>query len=931
MKKLWKVLAIALSLAMCLGVVGNAALTTRFEDVEADKYYTSAFDLLKALKVFNGYEDGSVKPEQSITRAEFAVLLYTALTGEQNADFLKGYSDFADCDPNAWYMGFINYAVGEGIMSGDENGMRPNDTITVAEAARMIISALGYNFKTIVWPSTFMSTAKTQGLFNGITVEFTAGTEATRGFVAVMLYNAIFLDSVKYNTTLNQNVQQIGTSIMERVFKYATFTGNVAATNNLGTAAAAARFDAAHNGYKVTNATGTKAFYAETATQMDAYFGTTVKVFYKADVDANGAYTNSICIPQQGTIESSIVNSITTDAAGNYVINGAAFAPANVLVATVNGGVGTYVQAAPTGTAAYRVFVANGVAYVTPGAVGRYYAELRAGTAKYEFGVAAIATADAGLLAGATIGTGLDLEENAVLNLNKVVSGSYVEYFYDGAVMDAYKLTKSTAKYNAYSENTYKFGDNWYQESAYAGSVAMITDNPTGANTNVYVDSFGKIAYAAEIVATAPGAVYTRLNWALLNKIETSYVFDTTTGTAKPVVSFTAVGVDGVAITGVLNEVELYGSSQAGIIAWDDARWFNLPYIYSVDAATGAYTFRTVYNGNTNCLSSTYFSALGNTYVQKKVSQTIVAFDTTAAGAIDTVFPGMSGKTDLNASAQTGMSLRNTGAFLVAKFAGTGTLVSAKSDAVFAVMTTADSTFNTAKSAVTFYTKDTLPQNIDYFIVHTAIDLVNGALTDVVFLVAPASAPANTDITEFAITNRVVTINAEDATKWDINYSYCKLDGTTGVLTIAKQADPTSGTNNLAIGTFATYTSGVLATVDRAPHMSLYYPGTIDGWYYFCSEVAGTPVATGTQAGFTADCKVIVIAADGSVRIGTTADLKYCAYGPGTPEAGKSMTSIAQGVGYVYHYNVHIAAVEVDANTNLSLIDTIYIYEALCS
>ncbi|MBR7142340.1 MAG: hypothetical protein IKD06_02245 [Clostridia bacterium] len=824
-----------------------------------------------------------------------------------------------------------------------------------------------------------MSTAKTQGLFNGITVEFTAGTEATRGFVAVMLYNALFLDSVKYNTSLNQNTQTPGSSIMERVFNYDTFVGTVVATNNLGTASAAARFDAAHNGYKVTDANVTKAFYAESATQMDAYFGTTVKVFYKADVDTNGAYTNSICIPQQGTIESSIVNKINTDASGNYVINGTAFAPANVLVATVENGVGTYKPAtvtAPTGTAAYRVFVANGVAYVTPGAVGRYYAELRAGTAKYEFGVAAIATADDALLAGAGLGTGLDLEENAVLNLNKVVSGSYVEYFYDGAVMDAYKLTKTTAKYVAYSENTYKFGDNWYQESAYAGSVDIASVNPTGANTNLYVDSFGKIAYAPAVVTSAPGYQYVRPTFAFITKIEASFAFDPATGHGTLVgYAFEAYKSTGEKFTGITNDMWLLdanngvgfaGQPQANAEAttnwlnqWSD-NWFNRPYLFT-QKADGSYVFQSFNNLYYMDAQPTWhlFTSANGMISQNLAGYTTATFDATKG------LSGYDGVTTGFCAAYNGMhgqttwpdaQIINAGSYLVyssATFAsGAPQLVLPASDARIVVLTTASGNVNSDAtdgsgnfvdnkfSAINFYTPATLPQGTYGFVGMFGTNLAQSP--DTIVLVQAPAGPSYIPATfEAIVTNRVVTINATNAAMRDVNYTVCKLDGTTATIVVTV-ADPTTST--FAPGDFINYSLAADGTetvveVDRAPNVALYYPGTIDGWYYFAKNTSAlpggfddanpAPVNHGTQYGFTADCKVYVVAADGSVRTGTTADLKYCAHLPGTAVADQSCPSVSTA-NYVYVYNVRVHAMETDAATGLSFIDVIYVYEALC-
>lgn len=53
-----------------------------FTDVDADKYYYEAINSLKDMNIADGYEDGTFKPYQSISRAEFSVLLARALNEE---------------------------------------------------------------------------------------------------------------------------------------------------------------------------------------------------------------------------------------------------------------------------------------------------------------------------------------------------------------------------------------------------------------------------------------------------------------------------------------------------------------------------------------------------------------------------------------------------------------------------------------------------------------------------------------------------------------------------------------------------------------------------------------------------------------------------------------------------------------------------------
>ncbi|WP_391574829.1 S-layer homology domain-containing protein [Cohnella sp.] len=98
--------------------------------------------LLKAweMKLIKGYPDQSFKPNQSLTRAEFSVLLMRALqaTGDDNA------LDFTDqTQIGAWARSEVAKAVEAGIIRGyDDGSFRPGETITRAEMAVMISRAL---------------------------------------------------------------------------------------------------------------------------------------------------------------------------------------------------------------------------------------------------------------------------------------------------------------------------------------------------------------------------------------------------------------------------------------------------------------------------------------------------------------------------------------------------------------------------------------------------------------------------------------------------------------------------------------------------------------------------------------------------------------------------------------------------------------------
>ena len=70
-----KLTAILTSLIMTLSVICQTSVFAAFSDVGDDNTYKDAITTLTKLKVIDGYEDGTFKPDGQITRAEFTKLI----------------------------------------------------------------------------------------------------------------------------------------------------------------------------------------------------------------------------------------------------------------------------------------------------------------------------------------------------------------------------------------------------------------------------------------------------------------------------------------------------------------------------------------------------------------------------------------------------------------------------------------------------------------------------------------------------------------------------------------------------------------------------------------------------------------------------------------------------------------------------------------
>lgn len=191
MKKLSSILA-AVLLLLTVFSGGALAAPASFDDVSNDTPYQKAIIALSTYGVINGYEENGktlFKPDSTITRAEFTMMLTRAL----GVDGVKVEgSSFTDTD-NHYAKYNIKTAADMGIVNGfDDNTFRPDEKVTYEQAVKMLVCALGYQPNAMNnggWPIGYMSTAGQLGITKSINIAGTA--PAPRGVIAQLFYAAL--------------------------------------------------------------------------------------------------------------------------------------------------------------------------------------------------------------------------------------------------------------------------------------------------------------------------------------------------------------------------------------------------------------------------------------------------------------------------------------------------------------------------------------------------------------------------------------------------------------------------------------------------------------------------------------------------------------------------------------------------------------------
>ena len=111
----------------------NMTKSNSYNDMKDGAWYTCAVSTLSKMGIIKGYEDGSFKPDASISRAEFA-----AIAARFDPDGDKTPATFSDVSSH-WAKDEISIAANHGWIKGYEDGsFKPDQKITRAETMTLV-------------------------------------------------------------------------------------------------------------------------------------------------------------------------------------------------------------------------------------------------------------------------------------------------------------------------------------------------------------------------------------------------------------------------------------------------------------------------------------------------------------------------------------------------------------------------------------------------------------------------------------------------------------------------------------------------------------------------------------------------------------------------------------------------------------------------
>lgn len=164
-------------------------------DIDPD--FQDAINLCQALGIIQNYEDGTFRPDNKVTRAEFSTILIRLLSLEQAAEAIDEPSKFNDVADNHWAKKQINLLYTLGYINGVGNGQfMPDGNITYEQAVKTLVVILGYGVladtSSEPWYTTYITIGAKIGLLKK--TQFEISETLTRAQLAQLISNALDIE-----------------------------------------------------------------------------------------------------------------------------------------------------------------------------------------------------------------------------------------------------------------------------------------------------------------------------------------------------------------------------------------------------------------------------------------------------------------------------------------------------------------------------------------------------------------------------------------------------------------------------------------------------------------------------------------------------------------------------------------------------------------
>lgn len=204
MKTIVRIISLfALTIIFCLhnsNFIRANAEEIMFKDIDVDAYFYEPVQQLAGKGIIKGYQDGTFKPYQPVTRGQAALMLVQTLQLDTSTVTNPQFKDISTEHP---YYKQIATLVNKGIISGfEDNTFRPNEQLTRAHMAGILTKAYEFELNEEVhlpftdvsenaWYKNAIQTLLNLKITNGVTpTTFEPNSPVTRGQLATFIYKS---------------------------------------------------------------------------------------------------------------------------------------------------------------------------------------------------------------------------------------------------------------------------------------------------------------------------------------------------------------------------------------------------------------------------------------------------------------------------------------------------------------------------------------------------------------------------------------------------------------------------------------------------------------------------------------------------------------------------------------------------------------------
>ena len=193
MKKFYSILLTVTLFISILTVTASASFT---DNDSIGALYSTAVETISATGIIAGFEDGSFRPNETLTREQGAKIVAYIVLGESVKTLASSKTSFEDVFSDRWSSPYIAWCADQGILLGYGNGkFGPADTLTGYQFAKVLLCSLklsdgNYSGLGAGWIDKVYSDGNRIDLFRSDD-NMATDSPITRQQAALLAYNAI--------------------------------------------------------------------------------------------------------------------------------------------------------------------------------------------------------------------------------------------------------------------------------------------------------------------------------------------------------------------------------------------------------------------------------------------------------------------------------------------------------------------------------------------------------------------------------------------------------------------------------------------------------------------------------------------------------------------------------------------------------------------